>query len=251
MRDLELFSIKRNTKTPLRIELEQILEDIEPDFKATNRLEHAISHIRNTSQISNLSLLSSDLKGCLEALRELIVRLKMLEWGLGGGTAGLFLVFHHSILGSYFGDVDGNNWPHIPLHKEPTLLEEDFNNLLTNIIYQLSNGILNNVSLLDLPAFGSTIGTLKKGLRKQFVWPTKINFASIKLNPAENKTKISASYKTLTEDWANYMDQLDKKDHMKYFTSQMRNNKYLNFTQMIKADMKTFLITVAGNNTTG
>ena len=31
------------------------------------------------------------------------------------------------------------------------------------------------------------------------------------------------------------------------FTSEMENNKYLNFTSYIKADMKTFLIAVAGN----
>ena len=218
-------------------------------------LDSPIKPFKNVFSSHNLcSPSSSEKKVSLEDIREVVIRLKMIEWGihgLGGASAGLFLAYHHLKLGPYFGDVDGNEWPYIPLHKEPTNLEYSFNQLLTNITFVMSNETLNNISILDLPAFGSTIGTLKKGLRKQFVWPTKINFASIKLNPAENKTKISASYKTLTEDWANYMDQLDKKDHMKYFTSQMRNNKYLNFTQMIKADMKTFLITVAGNNTTG
>ena len=170
----------------------------------------------------------------------------MLEWGLGDSSAGLFLAYHHEMLGSYFSDVDGNEWPHMPMHRKPTNLEDDFNQLLTNITFQMSNGILKNVSILDLPAFGSTIPTLKRGLKKQFIWPIKVNFALLKLNPEVNKTKISTSYKGLVEDWADYMHQLGKRDYFKYFTLQMKNNKYLNFTDVIKANMKTFLTTIAG-----
>ena len=75
-----------------------------------------------------------------------------------------------------------------------------------------------------------------------------MSFASIKTNPDVNKIRISSSFKTLTEDWAEYMDQLDENDHASYFTSEMANNEYLNFTRFIKADMKTFLMAVAGNN---
>ena len=171
----------------------------------------------------------------------------MMEWGLGGSTAGLFMAYHHNMLGSYFGDAEGNEWPHYPLHRKPTALEEDFNQLLTNIVFQMSNGLLNNVSLMDLPAFGSTIGTLRKGLKKQFVWPTKMNFATHKFNTGVNKTKISASYKTLKEDWTDFMDKLDQQDYEKYYTSQMKHNVYFNFTNLIIADMKTFLTSVAGN----
>ena len=89
---------------------------------------------------------------------QLIIRLKMMEWGLAGSTAGLFLAFHHNLLGSYFGDSDGNEWPHVPLHRNPTDLENEFNQVLTNIVLKMSNGALKNISLLDLPAFGSTIG---------------------------------------------------------------------------------------------
>ena len=192
--------------------------------------------------------LCSENEGYLERTRELLIRLKILEWGIGGSSAGLFLANHHEMLGSYFSDVDGNEWPHTPLHREPTNLEDDFNQLLTNITFQMSNGTLKNVSLLDLPAFGSTIPTLKRGLKKQFIWPIKVNFALLKLNPEVNKTKISTSYKALVEDWADYMYQLGKRDYAKYFTLQMKNNEYLNFTHVIKANMKTFLTTVAGNN---
>merc|ERR1712208_3127 len=129
--------------------------------------------------------------------------------GPGAAGAGVFLAYHHSMLGPYFGDIDGNEWPHIPLHKKPTSLEDDFNQLLTNITFVMSNGTLKNVSLLDLPAFGSSIVTLRKELKKQFLWPIKMNFALLKTNPSMNMTRIFMSYKTLTEDWANYMNQLD------------------------------------------
>merc|ERR1711974_4128 len=101
-------------------------------------------------------------------------RLKMMSWGihgLGAASAGVFLAYHHSMLGPYFGDIAGNEWPHTPLHKEPTSLEEDFNQLLTNITFLMSNQTLKNISILDLPAFGSSIVTLRKELKKQFHWP--------------------------------------------------------------------------------
>ena len=151
------------------------------------------------------------------------------------------------MLGPYFGDIDGNEWPHIPLHKDPSSLAEDFNQMLTNLTFEMSNGILANVSLLDLPAFGSTIATLKKGLKKQFIWPTKMSFAIFKNNPEVIKTRILESYKTLTEDWANHMDQLRKNRSFKHFTPEMKNNRFFNFTRFTNDDMKTFLIANSGN----
>ena len=151
------------------------------------------------------------------------------------------------MLGPYFGDIGGNEWPHSPLHKDPTALAKDFNQLLTKLTYEMSTGILKNVSLLDLPAFGSTIGTLKKDLKRQFIWPTKVNFELFKANPGVNRTRVFESYKSLTDDWLNYMEQLDKIHHQNYFTPEMKNNKFFNFTQYVKDDMKTFLTAVSGN----
>ena len=152
------------------------------------------------------------------------------------------------LLGPYFGDIGGNEWPHNPLHEDPTSLADDFNELLTKLTYEMSNGILKNISLLDLPAFGSTIGTLKKGLKRQFIWPTKVNFAILKSNPAVNRTTIFESYKSLTEDWLNHMEQLDKNHYSNTITLEMKNNRFFNFTKFVMADMKTFLTTISGNN---
>ena len=114
----------------------------------------------------------------------------MIEWGHLGHynfTSGSYFAHHYRILGPYFGDFAGNEWPHTPLHKDPISLADDFNHLLMNFTFEISNGTLKNVSLLDLPAFGSTIGTLKKGLKEQFIWPTKVNFGLLKSNLEANK----------------------------------------------------------------
>ena len=106
---------------------------------------------------------------------------------------------------------------------------------------------MENVSLLDLPAFGSTIGTLRQDLKKQFNWPIEISYATLKSNPSVNLSIISKSYKTLIEDWGYHMKKMDKSDeHKNTFTQNMENNTYLNFTKFIQADMKTFLIALAG-----
>ena len=174
----------------------------------------------------------------------------MMQWGifgLGTASAGLYLANNFLILGKYFGDTGGSNWPHIPLHKEPTLLENEFNQLLENISYVMSNETLKNVSILDLPAFGSAIGTLRKDLKKQYDWPIETNYAVRRANPNVNLKEIFMSYKTLVADWAEYMKHQDKKDSKDYFTLEMKSNTYLNFTRFIKQDMRTYLLTVAGN----
>ena len=153
-----------------------------------------IIYIKNISfSLSNYhSLTCLEIDGCLEGKRELVIRLDMLKRGMYGmekASAGLFLAYHHSLLGPYFGDIYGNEWPHIPLQKKPTSLEHNFNQLLTSITFQMSNQALQNVSLLDLPAFGSTIETLKMGLKKQFVWPIKTNFAILTSTQKESNHK--------------------------------------------------------------
>ena len=215
-------------------------------------LDSPIKPFKNVFSSHNLcSPFSSEKKVSLEDIREVVIRLKMIEWGihgLGGASAGLFLAYHHLKLGPYFGDVDGNEWPYIPLHKEPTNLEYNFNQLLSNITFAMSNETLNNISILDLPAFGSTIGTLKTGLKEQFVWPTKLNFASLEINPsAQEKRNIPMVYKSLTEDWAEHMRQVYKKDYVSSFTSDMEKNVQLNFTSFIQSNMAAFLTAIAGN----
>ena len=103
----------------------------------------------------------------------------MIEWGiygLGDGTAGMFLANHYSTLGPYFGDKFGHDWPHSPLLKEPSKLELAFHQQMTQITEELTNGKLKNVSILDFAAFGSMIGQINTNYKMKSNWPTEMNF---------------------------------------------------------------------------
>ena len=243
------YALNQFDSTSIQTDFDKILANIDIRTSSKKQVEYALAQIKNASLILTDALSCFDDQTCLRRTREIIMRLKLIEWGhlrhKTSSTASLFGL-HHGILGPYFSDIEGNEWPHIPLHKEPISLANDFNNLLTKLTFEMSNGTLKNVSLLDLPAFGSTISTLKKGLTKQYIWPTKLNFALLKSNPGVNVSTIMMSYKSLTEDWRNHMQNLGQLNSSKRFTSQMQNNQYLNFTRFIEADMKTFLISIAG-----
>ena len=175
----------------MQVELEQDLEKYSIKDDPSVALEYAISKIEDVSAFNTHFTECDKQENCTRDTREVVVRLKMIEWGifgLGTASAGSFLAYHHQMLGPYFGDIDGNEWPRIPLHKEPTKLEKDFNQLLTNITFAMSNKSLRNISLLDLPGFGATIGTLRQGLKKQFIWPIKLNFASLGINQQVNNS---------------------------------------------------------------
>ena len=79
----------------------------------------------------------------------------------------------------------------------------------------------------------------------------ELNFALLQSNKVKgyknfNKTDFFTKYKKLLEDWSIYMQKLDSSDYEDYWTDNMANNEYLNFTKYIKQDLKTFLIAVAG-----
>ena len=114
-----------------------------------------------------------------------------------------------------------------------------------NMTAIMSNKTLQNISLLDLPAFGSKIGNLKPKQKKEPNWPTEINFALWRSN-SDNLSQVFLHYKTLLEHWTNYMDKLYEPDKMTNFTDLMEKNTFLNFTSVIAADLKTFLMAVTG-----
>ena len=107
----------------------------------------------------------------------------MAEWGIYGivdGTAGTFLTQHFSTLGPYFGDMDPYNWPHSPFVNEPTQLELKFNEKMIQMTEIMSNGSLQDVSILDLSAFGSTISWLNRNHKRESSWPIEMNFEVLK-----------------------------------------------------------------------
>ena len=142
--------------------------------------------------------------------------------------------------------IKGNEWPHIPLHKEPSKLEVKFNKVLTRITEALSDGKLTEISILDLPAFGAKIDQLDKDHQKSQIGQKEINFA-IHNSTRGNKTNIFFFYKTVLDDWKHHMESLHADtDPNDTFTYQMAHNKFMNFTKFIKEDMRTFLLAVDG-----
>ena len=133
----------------------------------------------------------------------------------------------------------------MPLHKEPSKLEEKFNHLFSRITEVLSDGKLTNVSILDLPAFGAKIGQLEKDQQKSPNWPTELNFALHNAHSG-NLTQTFFLYKTLLDDWKHHMENVHNTVDGDTFTYQMAHNEVMNFTQFIKDDMRTFLLAVAG-----
>ena len=114
-----------------------------------------------------------------------------------------------------------------------------------DMTYAMSNKTLDNISLLDLPAFGSKIGNLNPKQKKEPNWPIETNFALWRSN-SENLSQVFLQYKTLLGHWTNHMDRLYEPDKITNFTEVMEKNIFLNFTSIITAHMKTFLMAVTG-----
>ena len=188
--------------------------------------------------------------GCYETTRKIVLHLKMIEWkffGLGDGTAGMFLANHYSEIGPYFGDKSGHNWPHSPLNEEPNQLELTLNEEMMKITDIISNGTLKNVSILDLPAFGSPLNHLEKSHGIESNWPIEANLEVLKSNDQNPLSELFLEYKMLLDDWEDFMMKIYRDDPKAEFTLRMQNNRFFNHTKHIQADLKTFLKVIHGS----
>jgi hypothetical protein len=71
----------------------------------------------------------------------------------------MFLAFHHSILGPYYGDNERIlQWPHSPLNVTPMALETTFNDKMVEITEKFTKGKITGLSFLDFPGIGNSIG---------------------------------------------------------------------------------------------
>ena len=189
---------------------------------------------------------SSPPLGCHEMTRKIVLQLKMIEWGIYGlsdGTAGMFLANHYSTLGPYFGDNFGHDWPHSPLLKKPSHLELAFHQLMTKIMEELTNSKIKNVSMLDFPAFGSMIGQMNINDKMKSNWQIEVNFEVLK-GLDGNPQEMFTLYKKLLDDWKSYLIKVRQKDPHAHFSAIMQNNPILNFTDYIKDDMKSFMMSI-------
>ena len=138
------------------------------------------------------------------------------------------------------------NWPHTPFVNKPSYQEQAFNKKMIQMVEDISNGTLKNVSILDLPAFGSTIPWLEKSHGRDSQWPQQMNFEIMK--QFENTPlPMFEAYKVLIDDWKNYILKVYAKNPEARFTHAMKNNKFFNFTRHIQSDLKSFLKVTLGS----
>ena len=247
---IEVFAAN-NTFSNLAIQkhLGESIEDVKLGPYGSDGLEVAINHIKNESSIS-AAVVCYEINGCIETTRYIVIQLKMIEWGLfglGEAMPGMFLAHHFSKIGQYFGDLDGNEWPHTPLHKDPKPLETSLNYYLMEITKELSGSKIKDISILDLPAFGSKVVQLEGDQKNEPNWPTEMNFAIYSKN-MDNMTIVFNEYKTLLGHWNKYMEEISNNADLPNFTEDMKNNKYLNFTSYIKKDLGSFLKVISGTH---
>ena len=107
---IELYAINYSGTKSIEAEFNKVLEDVEFEPNPSKAFNQAIKFITDafvpTSKISTCFKID----GCLERIREVVIRLKMIQWGLyglGQVPAGLFLANHNFMLGPYFGDLGG------------------------------------------------------------------------------------------------------------------------------------------------
>ena len=186
--------------------------------------------------------------GCQKIVRKVILQLTMIQWGilgLGDASAGAFLANHYPSLGPYFGNIEAQNWPHTPLKNMPTNLESEFNLQMMKITEIISNGSLENVSIMDFPAFGSKFAKLRLKHKIAPNWQTELNFAILQGN--YESSNLFKNYKKLILDWKSYMEKFALGDPMANFTPRMKNNQLFKFTDKIKDDLTAFLIATHGS----
>ena len=248
--DLEKFvAANMNSTMPLEVQIGQMAASTNLGSFKTFGQETAIHIIKTMSNSSQTDTHCSELPGCQGRVRKAILQFLMMEWGilgLGDSNPGTFLAKNYPILGPYFGSVDGLNWPHNPIANEPLPLEYDLIQEMMKITEMLSNGTLTDVSILDLPAFGSKIAFLEKQHGRVSNWPIEVNSA------VWNEKNVTLpflfnNYKILIEHWKNYMEKIVmKKESQAIFTAEMKN-EFFNFTHHIRADPKPFLIAIHGS----
>ena len=138
-------------------------------------------------------------------------------------TAGIFLAQHHNKLGQYYENSNENIWPHYPLHMDPSYLEEEFNSYMIKLTEAMPNSKLKNISILDLPAFGSKLEKLTKGHKSNPTWPIETNF-EIHQQANGNDSSMFIEYKKLLDLWGKYMERIEKNDSSAIFPPNMQNN---------------------------
>ena len=213
----------------------------------SRKFNMAINKLHQMSGLLNSTSLCAGT--CLKTMRDIIIQLKLIRWGYygaAGSTAGIFLAYHREHIGPYFTNSKNNQRPFHPLHKEPTVIEVQFNDFLMQLTEKLSNGT-SKASILDMAAFGSSHSSLNNLKTNEANWPHEVNFAIHETE--KNLTVLFSQYKKLMFLWEQYMDAVDKNASFPAasFPPNIMKNDF-NHTQRIADDFSTFLKVFIGSH---
>ena len=249
--DIENFAAgNMNSSMPIEAQISHLtINSKDRKYYKSQGLETVLRKLKAMSGSITTSIACAEIPGCQEKVRGTILQLLMMEWGifeLGNLAAGLFLANHYSFIGPYFGSTDGPNWPHTPLSKEPSLQESYLHKEMMRVTEVLSKGKLKNISILDLPAFGSKIAHLEWQHKRISNWPNEVSFSILDEMNVPKQTAFE-NYKILIDHWKSYMLKIFMKDSSASFSPEMETNDLFDFTRYIREDMKTFLIAHHGS----
>ena len=173
---------------------------------------------------------------------------------------GLYLMYYNKLFAtkyweSYISEHVDVKWPSNPLYYKPNGLILSLHKFLTNMALELSNGAWENVSILDIPGFGSMVNdfdsVIKQGLGIFSVktelcgipWNNQLNMAifnemakSYSWSKTWEKT-INTECLNMKKLWKKYMTTFNATD----FPPAISNNTLFNYTNSIKDDMSMFL----------
>ena len=196
---------------------------------------------------------------CDKSIESILVELAVMKHAyIGGKEAGMgtLMAYFRKHLGPYFSIKPDLIWPDYPLGSAyPTNMEENIAMQMIKLTSLLSNGMIKNVTILDLPCFGA-IGEFKSLIvpckycnllfkEKRFTLAAFIqaNFAA-KMESKGALTKCwirTSESKSLFEmgtlEWMKYI-----KDTSDKFPLDVLNHTCFNFTQHIVDDFSTFLM---------
>ena len=140
-------------------------------------------------------------------------------------------------------------WPWRPFEEgKPDKQELALNEYFMKMTLALSGGKMQNVSLLDLPAFGSILDFFETE-NCNLPWSLQLNMAIYNIMISNNSTwskhqiteHITSECKALISQWKKYMNDTEAND----FPPEIQKNTLFNFTNYIKEDMSTFLLAYA------
>ena len=251
MIDIEGFS-KASHYTP--DDIWYVFEDVNPYLEENTffGIDAALNFIKEGRTNQSMETLCEG--HCHKKVREVAVILLMVKWGYYGPaetTAGYYLANHRSEIGSYYVNSHNNQWPYHPLHTAPNELEVRLHKILVSLTEAMSSGKIMNISILDLPAFGSKKTYLEDDLQDNAVnWQNEPNFHFLN-SSFGNMSKAFKEYKEMKYRWKAYINLMNEQESnsISQFSPSNITNIF-DYSQFILQDIPTFLRVSAGSHPT-